>query len=355
MNNSMKTILIIDDEPAFRQSLAFFLEDQEYITIQAENGRTGLRIFEEEQIDLVLVDLRMPEVDGLEVLSRISKESPDTPMIVVSGTGEISDAVEALHKGAWDYLLKPIKDYSLLIHAVTTTLEKAQLIQENHEYQQNLELMISKKTEKISKELKEKEVLLRELNHRVKNNLNVIISLLNLKADKVYSDNRASEAFRECGDLVYSMTMIHEELYQSKSLSEISIQEYIKKLAIKMIGIYKPFVEIEYRIKIADINIDISKAIPCGLILTELITNALKYAFKSMKGKGLLEIICSKLEAGRFSIIIKDNGSGLPDSIDIRNPGSTGLQLVGILVNQIGGQLSVKVEKGTEFTIIFPG
>ncbi|MCP4580495.1 MAG: PAS domain S-box protein [candidate division Zixibacteria bacterium] len=141
------TILIIDNEAAIRQSFADCLDDRDYRTLTAENGRIGLEIFAREKVDLVLVDLRMPEVDGLEVLARITATSPDTPLIVVSGTGVIGDAVEALHGGAWDYLLKPIEDLSVLIHAVETTLEKAQLKRENREYQQYLEFMVADRTE----------------------------------------------------------------------------------------------------------------------------------------------------------------------------------------------------------------
>ncbi|MCD6396336.1 MAG: response regulator [Spirochaetaceae bacterium] len=352
--NNQATILVIDDDSAVRQSMAFFLDDQDFITIQAENGRIGLEIFKKEKIDLILVDLNMPEVNGLEVLNRISKISPDTPMIVVSGAGEISNAVKALHNGAWDYLLKPIKDFSLLLHAVANSLEKAQLKLENKEYQHNLEQMVADQTEKISRALKEKEILLQEVNHRVKNNLNVITSLLNLKADAIDSKKDAIDAFKESRDLVYSMAMVHEELYQSNNFTEINIKNYIENLVIKMIEIYQPFVKIKYKQQIADVNIDIIKAIPCGMILTELTTNALKHAFNDKKEKGLLEIKCSKSETGIFHITVKDNGSGIPDYIDIHNSKSSGLYLVNILTSQIDGEITINTQNGTEFIISFP-
>ncbi len=352
-NNTKPTIMIIDDEPTIRQSFAFLLDDHDYKTIQAANGREGLEIFEHEKVDLILVDLRMPEIDGLKVLSRIKLISPNTPLIVISGTGSIGDAVEALHLGAWDYLLKPIQEYSLLLHAVENALEKAKLIEENQEYQKNLEIMVAKKTEKINKALEEKKILLKELNHRVKNNLNVIISLLSLKSNTITLEKNAIEAFNECSNLVYSMSMVHEELYQSEDLSEINMESYIEKLAIKMIEIYNPIVSIDYKLNIDDININISKAIPCGLILTELITNALKYAFNDSSKKGLLKIYFSKLENDKFQIRVIDNGPGIPDNIDLQNPESTGLQIINILTSQIEGTLSAKNNNGAEFIITF--
>lgn len=109
-SHPLATVLTIEDEEDVRRSISAFLEDRGFAVLEAENGRTGLDVFHRVHPDVVLVDLRMPEVDGLEVLSTIKRESPDTPTIVVSGTGAISDAVEALRRGAWDYVLKPIEE-----------------------------------------------------------------------------------------------------------------------------------------------------------------------------------------------------------------------------------------------------
>lgn len=127
MNTQTETILVIDDEAAIRQSFRDYLEDMEYRILTAQDGRAGIELFQREKVDLVLVDLRMPEMDGLEVLAHISNKSPDTPLIVVTGASLIGDAVAALHRGAWDYLLKPIENISVLAHAVENGLEKARL------------------------------------------------------------------------------------------------------------------------------------------------------------------------------------------------------------------------------------
>ena len=139
-------ILIIDDEKAIRDSFGAYLEDCGYDIISAENGRLGLSLFEKDNPDLVIIDLRMPEVDGIQVLDQISRQSPLTPLIVASGTGIISDAIEALHCGAWEYLLKPIEDLSILTHAVEAALEKAQLKRENQAYRQHLEQLVEART-----------------------------------------------------------------------------------------------------------------------------------------------------------------------------------------------------------------
>ena len=172
-NAPRPTILVIEDDEAVRQSFIDYLEDADFKVFSAENGRFGLEIFEKEKIDLITVDLRMPEVDGLEVLKRISKKNPDIPLIVVSGTGVISDAIEALRIGAWDYLLKPIEDFTILSHAVESVLEKARLKRENREYQLHLEQMVEERT----KELKEANEHLTHINTRLRRIVNTTRTL----------------------------------------------------------------------------------------------------------------------------------------------------------------------------------
>lgn len=156
--NKQPLILTIDDEKSIRESFRYYLEDCDYNVLEAENGRIGVEIFKLQRPDLVLVDLRMPEMDGLEVLAKVTQISPETPIIVVSGTGVIRDAVEALHLGAWDYILKPVVDLSILRHAVEKALERARLITENREYKNHLEEMVRTRTaqlEAANKELTE--------------------------------------------------------------------------------------------------------------------------------------------------------------------------------------------------------
>lgn len=148
-------ILTIDDEENIRDSFRMFLEDYDYQILEAKNGREGLEIFSREKPDLVICDLRMPEVDGLEVIEKIKEDSPDTPIIVVSGTGIIGDAIEAIRRGAWNYLLKPIQDMSILLHAINQATERARLIVENRVYQEHLEEEVTKRTLALQKAIKD--------------------------------------------------------------------------------------------------------------------------------------------------------------------------------------------------------
>src|SRR5210317_926166 len=134
-----KKILTVDDDEFVREILAAYLEDSGYEVLQAENGRLGLERFRSERPDLVMLDLRMPEMDGLEVLGFITKESPDTPVILVSGMGTIGDAIKALKLGAWDYIAKPIHDMGVLEHAVSKALERSEFLEQRKKYRVHLE------------------------------------------------------------------------------------------------------------------------------------------------------------------------------------------------------------------------
>lgn len=163
-SNGSTTILTIDDEQAIRESFHLYLEDYGYTVLEAENGRAGIALFEAQHPDLVLVDLRMPEVDGLQVLDYVVTHAPDTPIIVVSGTGVIDDVIQALHLGAWDYMLKPVQDLSVLRHAVEKNLERSRLTQENRVYQQHLEEQVKKRTDQLQRANEE----MRETNRQLK-------------------------------------------------------------------------------------------------------------------------------------------------------------------------------------------
>lgn len=133
------TILTIDDERFVRESIAAYLEDSGFEMLEAADGREGVEVFRREKPDLVLCDLRMPEMDGMKVLEIITEESPETPVIMISGAGLINDVLEALRLGAWDYLVKPISDLEVLEHTVTGVLHRAKLEQENRQYKEELE------------------------------------------------------------------------------------------------------------------------------------------------------------------------------------------------------------------------
>ena len=139
MNDTPQTILVIDDEAGIRESITAYLEDSGYLILEADNGRAGMEQVRQERPALVLCDLQMPEMGGLDVLAAMAAEFEETPIIIVSGQGEFNDAIQALKLGAWDYVTKPIQDMAVLEHAVERSLERARLLRQNREYQARLQ------------------------------------------------------------------------------------------------------------------------------------------------------------------------------------------------------------------------
>ncbi|MEG3848636.1 PAS domain S-box protein [Microcoleus sp. herbarium19] len=207
--------------------------------------------------------------------------------------------------------------------------------------------------EQIKASLAEKEVLLKEIHHRVKNNLQVISSLLKLQS-RYIQDDRVTEMLKESQNRVRSMALVHEQLYQSKDLSDIDFAEYIQNLSHNLFQAYEIHAEgIKLETNIAPCSLNIDTAVPCGLIINELVTNSLKYAFtEQTKGKIKIDFT---LDNNRVCVLaVSDSGIGFPQDLDYRNARTLGLRLVGSLVKQIRGKIELLDTAGTNFKITFP-
>ena len=206
--------------------------------------------------------------------------------------------------------------------------------------------------EQLKIALKEKEVLLKEIHHRVKNNLAVISSLLNMQS-KYIKDKKTLEIFRESQNRVKTMALIHTKLYQSSDLAQIDFADYIRKLAADLIDSYRLERDsVVLLLDVRDVYFDVNVGIPCGLIINELLTNALKHAFPHGR-KGEVSVRLTPRDEG-VALVVSDNGIGFPERIDFRNTESLGFQLVTALVDQLGGTMELSRNNGTTFTISFP-
>ena len=150
MSQSAK-VLIVDDEKLIRLNLRMLLEDLGYCVVEAADGREGLDAFDREGPDLILADLRMPVMDGLSMIAGVREKSTETPVIVVSGTGTVQNAVDSLCLGAWDYVIKPVEDAKAFEVVIERTLEKARLMKENRFYREHLEELVRMRTEELRK------------------------------------------------------------------------------------------------------------------------------------------------------------------------------------------------------------
>jgi len=203
--------------------------------------------------------------------------------------------------------------------------------------------------------LAEKTVLLKEVHHRVKNNLQIISSLLELQSDFI-ADEESRKFIRESRSRIASMALVHEKLYQSESVASINLGDYIESLTHYLFSTFvKDTERIGLTLDLEDVPLAIDEAIPCGLVVNELVSNAFKHAFPQDE-QGEIAVRCRCEEDGMITLTVSDNGVGLPPGFDMGSCESLGLQLVTMLVKQLRGRMSLDSEKGgTTVMVSFPG
>jgi two-component sensor histidine kinase len=220
----------------------------------------------------------------------------------------------------------------------------------------NRDITQRKHTEwQIKKSLKEKTILLKEIHHRVKNNLQFISSLLDLQADAL-GDRQINKAIQDSKNRIHSMALVHENLYLFGDLARIDGVQYIHNLVEYLFDAYGDFagnIASRVEIEMPSMELDMETAIPIGLILTELLTNALKHAFPSEE-KGEIHIALHPGIPGMLTLEVRDNGVGLPADINLQESKSLGMQLVHLLTRQVKGTIELKKNKGTTVIITFP-
>jgi two-component sensor histidine kinase len=245
-----------------------------------------------------------------------------------------------------------------LLESVTEQKGIAENLNENLlieiEERKRTEEVLRENEEQIKKSLEEKESLLKEIHHRVKNNLQVICSLLRLQRRHVTSEESRT-VFKETENRVRSMAMLHEALYQSEDLNRISAKEYVRDIARYLFQSYNVANQgVNLHIEVEDLSFSIDTAIPCGLIINELITNSLKHAFPAGR-KGEIRILLHCLADDQWELVVADNGTGLPKDIHVNHKESLGLGIVQALAKQLQGEMELNVLNGAEFRIRFKG
>lgn len=227
----------------------------------------------------------------------------------------------------------------------------------NYEKQISLleqEIEERKKLEKkLNKDIKEKEGLLREVLHRIKNNMQLISSLLRLQS-RFAKDEEIQNILKETISRIKSITLVHDRIYQTGNLFQIDFGSYIRHLTDHITHLFfDRSKNIKIEVETGEINLSMGQSVSCGLIITELVTNSLKHAFPGGK-KGKISIKMNAANKKFYELILADSGVGIPESIDINNPDTLGLLLVKDSVKQLNGKISVHIKNGTTFKIIFP-
>ncbi|MCP4130688.1 MAG: response regulator [bacterium] len=376
------TIFAVDDDPMNLDALSNYLTGYGFTVVPVGSGMELLTMIDSHTPDIILLDIIMPEIDGFETCRQLKANAAvrDIPVIFMSALCEPIDKVRGFSAGAVDYIAKPIEGEELLsrihthltiynlqneLRTMNVQLEEKirertqELTQANEalkqeiEWRESVEKELREREDQLTASLKEKSVLLEEVHHRVKNNMQLVSSLLSLQAGFV-EDEKYKKYFTSSQNRIFTMALIHEKLYHSKNLSQIDFDNYIRALTDKLLLSFFMQIEIEMNISVNNMLVNLDIAIPCALMITELVSNSLEYAFeKGQKGEITIEFYNNN---NRYTLIVADNGKGLPSGMDFRNTNSLGLSLVNELTTQLKGKVSLDDSSGVKFIIEFdPG
>ncbi len=327
------TVLIIDDQPENIHVLDNILHEH-YDTQAATNGVTALEIASgDNPPDLILLDIIMPEMDGYEVCRRLKADerTRDIPVIFVTVKNSVEDEEYGFNLGAVDYISKPFQP--TVVHArVNSQVEQQQ--------SKNI----------IRQHLQDKEILLREVHHRIKNNITFIGSLLKLQVSSTTS-LEAQAVLREAISRVDSMGILYNKLLSTEVYRDIPVKNYLEDLIVSIERLFPDYGTITLNKAIDAFNLDTKRLFPLGLIVNELITNCIKYGFRG-KASGTIDIVLAQ-RAQNISLTIRDDGSGLPENFDMKTSTGFGLRLVQMLTRQLKGTFTMSSDHGAKSVVTF--
>lgn len=380
MDNNRINVLLIEDNLADVVFIREMLKESRKPGFNLHNTRRlveGLDYLEKNSVDLLLLDLNLPDSHGLETFQKANDVAPQTPIVILSAFDDEDIAIKAVKGEAQDYLIKGKVDSSLLARSIVYAIERKSIEGELKEHRDHLEELVEERTKELQaanqqlqkeieerknaeKEIKasleEKEILLEEIHNRVENNLETISNLIGLEYTQ-NSDKEPIEIYQESQNRVKAIALIHERLSISEDFAIIDFAKYAQDLVNYLFKTYTiDKRSINVNIKANGILLDIDTAVPCGLILNELVTNSIKHAFPAERReatkKGKINISLS-LDHSDFILKVSDNGIGLPEDFDFRYAETTGMQLVNALVRQLDGLIDFEKNGSNEFKITF--
>ena len=372
-------ILAIEDNPADAEILRELLADQQGSSFDIKNARSlaeAKSLVSEGRIDFILLDLGLPDSQGIATLRAMRSLSSVIPIVVLTGFDDEEAGMKALHEGAQDYLVKGQITGPSLSRSIRYANERYRIDQDlirknedlvamnaeitaiSEELRQSIE-KLSQREHELNDTLAEKEVLLSEIHHRVKNNLTAFISLLSLES--TYDGSPAGLALKkDLQNRARSMALIHETLYRTKNYSRVNMDVYLSTLVGQIVQSYESEKPVKVRVDAHGITLDLSRATPGGLIINELMTNSLKYAFpeyfdcETIRGAPCTIEVNLNQDDGAYILTVRDNGIGLPGDLDVGTTKTLGLKLVNFLAkHQLRASIEARSKDGAEFRFRF--
>jgi two-component sensor histidine kinase len=356
MNEPSANILLVDDDPRNLDVLESVLTSPDYRLFRARTADEAFLALIHEEFSVIVLDVRMPQMSGLELAKIIKqrKKTQHVPIIFLTAYyQEDKDVLQGYGAGAVDYLSKPVNPL-VLNSKVAVFVDLFRKTQALAKLNSAMESEIASQVVQLKASLVEKDTLLKEIHHRVKNNLQIISSLISLQSGKI-NDPMQRRLFQDTRDRVKSMALVHEKLYQSKDLGRVEMADYSRQLLSDVIQINGAAAKIRLTLLQLDpVFLPVDIAIPCGLILNELATNAIKHAFADRPAGEISFRIWAESDE-LVHMTIADDGQGFAPNQDWRTADTLGLQLVRMLTEQLQGTIDVSTSEGTSFHLSFRG
>lgn len=353
-------VLVVEDNPDMASYLADLLRE-DYRVALARDGEEGLEAATRLRPDLIVTDIMMPRMSGEEMIRRLRRrpELEDVPVLVLTARKEDDLPQKLLRTGAQDYVVKPVSEGELrarVDNLLDLTRSRSVLRDELAVEGNSLEELARAAAERkraLERTVEEKNVLLQELHHRVKGNLQTVSSLLNLQLENM-KDEAGREALRESRSRIAAMGLLHEKLYDSGAPDRLDVSTYLDDLVRQVARTRLPAGSPMRMVVESDpVELPVESAVACGLIVHELVTNAIRHAFPDEK-EGTVEVrLGPGGEEGGLSLTVRDDGKGMPEDPGAAGEG-LGLELVRSLVGQLEGSLSIRREEDTRIQITFP-
>jgi two-component sensor histidine kinase len=324
------------------------------------NAQEMLAALAKQAWDLIIADYRLPEFDAPSALSLLQQSGHDIPFIVVSGAMGDELAVAIMRSGAQDYLLKT--DLARLAPAVEREIGDARMRRGREQAERALnesEERFTLQGEALDRQtqiLQQRETMLREIHHRVKNNMQVMSSLLRLQS-RVASNPETTRVLEENQNRIQSMALLHELLYQSDDLAVVDFPKYLRRMVEQLFRSYGvDDRRIGLRTDLDPVGLELDDALPCGLLISEVVSNCLKHAFPGGRA-GEVRILMRRQTPAMVALVLSDNGVGLPANLDWTTSPSLGLRLARALAEQLGATLDIWSQGGaaggTEVKLVF--